>query len=63
MSLGLLRSLANCQDNVEDGPGLAYAGPDVTDDLAWSVRDALAKAGVNLPDDMLEEMSTDRDDT
>ena len=63
MALGLLRGLANCQDNVEDGTVLAYAGPDVTDDLAWSVRDTLAKAGVDLPDDMLEDMSTDRDDT
>ena len=28
---------------------LAYAGPDVTGDLAWSVFDALTKAKVSLP--------------
>ena len=52
-------TLANCQQNVEDGTVLAYAGPDVTDDLAWSVRDTLAKAGVDLPDVMLEDLSPD----
>jgi hypothetical protein len=62
MALGLLRGLARCQHNVEDGTVLAYAGPDVTDDLAWYVRDALAKAGVELPDDMLEDLPHDRDD-
>jgi hypothetical protein len=31
----------------------------VTDDLAWSVRDALSKAGLNLPDDFLEDLSPD----
>ncbi len=50
MALGLLRGLANCREGVEDGTALAYAGPDVTDDLAWSVRDALGKAGLDLPD-------------
>lgn len=59
MALGLLRGLANCRDGVEDGTVLAYAGPDVTDDLAWSVRDALGKAGLNLPDDVLEDLSLD----
>lgn len=59
MALGLLRGLANCHEGVEDGTVLAYAGPDVTDDLAWSVRDALSKAGLNLPDDFLEDLSPD----
>jgi hypothetical protein len=62
MALGLLRGLARCQHNVEDGTVLAYAGPDVTGDLAWYVRDTLAKAGVDLPDDMLEDLPHDRDD-
>ena len=56
MALGMLRGLANCQERVEDGTVLAYAGLDVTDDLAWSVRDALSKAGLNLPD---EDLSPD----
>jgi hypothetical protein len=50
IGLGLLRGLAGCRTTVEDGTVLAYAGPDVTDDLAWSVFDALAKARVSLPD-------------
>jgi len=36
MAIGLLRGLANCRDDIPDGTVLAYAGPDVTDDLAWS---------------------------
>jgi hypothetical protein len=59
MALGLLCGLARCQHNVKDGTVLAYACPDVTDDLAWSVRDTLAKAGVDLPDDLLEDLSLD----
>jgi len=59
IAIGLLRGLAHCQHNVEDGTMLAYAGPDVTDDLVWSVRDALAETGVDLPDEMLEEISPD----
>ena len=51
IALGLLRGLADCRDGVEEGTVLAYAGPDVTDDLAWSVRHRLAKAGLHLPDD------------
>jgi len=59
MAIGLLRGLAHCQHSVEDGTVLAYAGRDVTNDLAWSVRDTLAKAGVDLPDDILEDLSPD----
>jgi hypothetical protein len=62
MASGLLRGLANCQRNVEDGTVLAYAGPDMTDALAWSVRDAVARAGLDLPDDALEDPATDRND-
>jgi hypothetical protein len=62
MAIGLLRGLANCQRNVEDGTVLAYAGPDMTDDLAWSVRDTLAKADLDLPDDILENLPPDRND-
>jgi hypothetical protein len=51
IGLGLLRGLAGCRTAVEDGTVLAYAGPDVTDDQAWSVFDALTKAKVSLPDD------------
>lgn len=59
MALGLLRGLANCREGVEDGTVLAYAGPDMTEDLAWSVRDALGKTGLNLPDDVIEDLSPD----
>jgi hypothetical protein len=59
MAIGLLRGLANCQRNVEDGTVLAYAGPDITDDLAWSVHDTLAKTGLDLPDDVLENPALD----
>ncbi|MGH9292285.1 MAG: hypothetical protein ACRDZ6_05850 [Acidimicrobiales bacterium] len=61
LALGLLRGLANCREDVEDGTVLAYAGPDVTDDLAWSVRDALSKAGLDLPDEVLEDLSPNSD--
>lgn len=61
MALGLLRGLVNCQHNVEAGTVLAYAGPDVTDDLAWSVRDKLAKANLDLPEDLLEDLPADSD--
>lgn len=63
LALGLLRGLANCRDDVEDGTVLAYAGPDVTDDLAWSVRDTLTKVDLNLPDEALEleDVSPDSD--
>ena len=61
LALGLLRGLANCHEDVDDGTVLAYAGPDVTDDLAWSVRDTLTKAGIDLPDEVLEDLSPDSD--
>lgn len=61
IALGLLLGLTNCRDDVDDGTVLAYAGPDVTDDLAWSVRDTLTKAGLNLPDEVLEDLSPDSD--
>jgi len=35
---------------VEDGTVLAYTGPDVTDNLTWSLYDALTRAKVSLPD-------------
>jgi hypothetical protein len=60
-ALGLLRGLANCRDGVEDGTVLAYAGPDVTDDLAWSVRDTVAKSHVDLPDEVLDDLSPNSD--
>ncbi|MDA8185000.1 MAG: hypothetical protein M0035_11355 [Actinomycetota bacterium] len=62
MALGLFRGLAHCQHNAEDGTVLACVGPDVTDDLAWSVRDTLVEADVDLPDDMLEDPSPDSED-
>jgi len=61
IAIGLLRGLANCH-NVEDGTVLAYAGPDITDDLAWSVRNALAKADLDLPDDIVESLPPDQSD-
>jgi hypothetical protein len=62
MAIGLLRGLANCQSNVEDGTVLAYAGPDVTGGLTWSVRDTLAKVDLDLPDDILGDPPPDRHD-
>lgn len=59
MALGLLRGLVNCQHNVEAGTVLAYAGPDVTGDLAWSVRDKLVEANLDLPEDLPEDLSAD----
>jgi hypothetical protein len=59
MGLGLLRGLAGCRTEVEDGTVLAYAGPDVTDDLAWSVFNALTKAKVSLPDDAPDSLPTE----
>ena len=59
MALGLLRGLANCQHDVEAGTVLAYAGPDVTDDLAWCVRDELAEAHLDLPEDLPEDLLED----
>ena len=56
IGLGLLRGLANCRAGVQDGTVLAYAGPDVTDELAWSVREALTKANLNLPDDAFGDL-------
>jgi hypothetical protein len=44
---------------VEEGTVLAYAGPDVTDDLAWSVFDALSKATVSLPDGAPDSLPTE----
>jgi hypothetical protein len=59
IGLGLLRGLARCRTAVEDGTVLAYAGPDVTDDLAWSVHDALTKAKVSLPDGAPDSLPTE----
>ena len=56
IGLGLLRGLARCRCPVEYGTVLAYADPDVTDDLAWSVFHALTEARVNLPDDALDRL-------
>lgn len=59
IGLGLLRGLARCRTAVEDGTVLAYAGPDVTDDLAWSVYDALTRAKVSLPDGASDSLPTE----
>ena len=55
----LWRALANCQHDVEAGTVLAYAGPDVTDDLAWCVRDELAEAHLDLPEDLPDDLLGD----
>jgi hypothetical protein len=59
IGLGLLLGLAACRTAVADGTVLAYAGPDVTDDMAWSVYDALTKAKVSVPDDAPDRLPTD----
>ncbi len=61
LALGLLRGLANRRKGVEDGTVLAYAGPNVTDNLAWSVRDALGKADLDLLDEVRKDLSPDSD--
>ncbi len=58
IGLGLLWGLANCRTAVVGGTVLAYAGPDVTDELAWSVGAALAKVGVSLPEDAFDNLPT-----
>jgi hypothetical protein len=51
IGLGLLRGISRCRDAVEMGTVLAYAGPDVVDDLAQFVELAMAKLKVPLPAD------------
>jgi hypothetical protein len=51
IGLGLLRGISRCRDVVEMGTVLAYAGPDVVDDLAQSVELATDKLKVPLPAD------------
>jgi hypothetical protein len=51
IGLGLLRGISRCRDAVEMGTVLAYAGPDVVDDLAQSVELVMAKVNVRLPTD------------
>jgi hypothetical protein len=59
IGLGLLRGLAECRSAVIDGTVLAYAGEDVTDGLAWSVCDAVAKATLTLPGDAYDTLPSD----
>ena len=54
IGLGLLRGLAECRTRVVDGTVLAYAGEDVTDGLAWSVCNAVAKSKLTLPGDAFD---------
>ncbi|MGO8870388.1 MAG: hypothetical protein ACLQPH_03135 [Acidimicrobiales bacterium] len=59
IGLGLLRGLAECRTAVIDGTVLAYAGEDVTDELAWSVCQALAEAKLTLPGDAFASLPSD----
>jgi hypothetical protein len=59
IGLGLLRGLAECRTAVIDGTVLAYAGEDVTDELAWSVCNALAKAKLTLPGEVFDSLPID----
>jgi hypothetical protein len=59
IGLGLLRGLAECRNAIIDGTVLAYAGEDVTDELAWSVCNALAKAKLTLPGDAFDGLPSD----
>jgi len=56
IGLGLLQGLAECRTAVTDGTVLAYAGEDVTDELAWAVCSAVARAKVTLPDDAFDTL-------
>ncbi|MHB8244081.1 MAG: hypothetical protein ACYDGN_01835 [Acidimicrobiales bacterium] len=51
IGLGLLRGISRCRDAVEMGTVLAYAGPDVVDDLAQAVELVMANVNVRLPAD------------
>jgi hypothetical protein len=51
IGLGLLKGLSRCRDAVEIGTVLAYAGPDIIDDLTQEVELAMAKVNVCLPAD------------
>jgi hypothetical protein len=51
MGLGLLSGLSRCRDDVEMGTVLAYAGPDMIDELVRSVELVMTKANVRLPAD------------
>ena len=51
IGLGLLWGVLRCRDAVEVGTVLAYAGPDMIDDLAASIEQVMAKANVRLPAD------------
>jgi hypothetical protein len=51
VGVGLLMGISRCRHAVEMGTVLAYAGPDVVDDLAQSVEVAMAKVNVRLPAD------------
>ena len=59
IGLGLLWGLAKCRNAVIDGTVLAYAGEDVTDELAWSLCNALAKAKLTLPGDVFDSLPID----
>jgi hypothetical protein len=56
IGLGLLRGLAECDSDVEEGSVLGYAGPDAPGELAWSVCRTLKDAGVILPADSFEDL-------
>lgn len=56
LGLGILRGLAQCRTGVEDGSVVAYAGEDAVDSLAWSVSTALRDAGVEVPDEELDDL-------
>jgi hypothetical protein len=56
LGVGIIRGLAQCRTGVEDGSVLAYAGEDVVDELAESVSTALRDAGVDVPDEELDNL-------
>ncbi len=51
IGLGLLTGLSRCRQAVEMGAVLAYAGPDMIEDLVQSVELVMATVDVRLPAD------------
>lgn len=56
LGIGILRGLAQCRTDVGAGSILAYAGEDSVDSLADSVCTALRAAGVEVPDEELDDL-------
>lgn len=60
IGLGLLLGLCSCRDEDDNDRLLTHAGmPDAIDNLAWQVRSAMVKSGLELPEGWLVEQCAD----